>query len=173
MVRSALVAAALAIALADCGGGGGVVPASTQAAAPVSSASSFVMPKAVGTVPTFTYEPVIVPANGQLLDQGVAFTLAAAVPVYNIGSTNTVQFEFAANSQGIPVATQVGTASTGVDVQLSGGTVTHTVIINGKSSVSCGLDEFNWNTGGFPNSPTDTTGIAYIDYFVCTGNPFS
>ena len=105
-------------------------------------------------------------------DSGETVTLAGPVPVYNIGSAYTVAFTFTANTNGIPVAVQVGTVSSYVDLDISGGTLVHNLYVNGKSSIPCMIDSYNFNEGAIPSQPIDTNGTTFVDYFACAGNPF-
>ena len=169
IMKLSILAGALLIAgLAACGGGSssGTIPAALPTASAVPQ--NFAKAQAVGPSPGLPYVAVSSPAGAAVNASGETLTLAAAVPVYNIG-TNSITFEFVANSQGVPVAVQVGTVTSLKDLNASTATG---YIINGKTSIFCFGDGFNFNNGAIPSAPTDTTGVTYFDYFACNGNPF-
>lgn len=161
-MKTTLAGAVLIAALAACGGGGSVPVASPTATQTALHA------QAVGTIPAMTYQLVISPANGQLTDSGEAFTLSAPVPVYDIGSVDTVSFTFSANPYGLPVAVQVGTTATANDETIA--LPFHAPYINGKMNIVCGMDAINSATYPAHIGPA---GAYNIDYFVCAGNPFA
>lgn len=171
-----LAGALLIAALAACGGGstgGALTPLATPTAtAAPYTPQQFLRPEAVGSVPSLPYQQVTTPANGQISDNGATYGLAAAVPVYDIGA-NTVQFSFTANANGIPVATQVGSTTTFESpILLSNGTIQQMFVINGATGIPCYVDSYNFNDGSIAGQPVDTNGTAFIDYFICGGNPF-
>jgi hypothetical protein len=128
-------------------------------------------PASAAAGPTLPWVPVIVPVSSQQLDDGGTYMLASAVPVYNIGTTPTVGFMFVPNTAGYPVAVQVGTTTTFVS-PIVNGAHEHEYIINGKTAIVCGIDDYDFNEGAFPSQPVDNTGITNVDYFACAGNPF-
>lgn len=162
MKMTVLAGALLIGALAACGGGssgGSLTPTATATAA---------VPTPVPQGAT-TYANVVAPANGYLTDTGEAFTLASAVPVYNIGPNLVVNFSTTGPitldttpPTVVPQAVQVGTTDSAVDIDLSDGTVIHWAYVNGNTSVPCIFQ----STGNVPNGNDNITG------FACAGNPF-
>lgn len=157
MTKIAIAALAAALLAAGCSGGGGSSP---MAPMPTSAPAAIATPTPPSGATTFAN--VISPNGGMLSDRGEAFTLAAPVPVYNIGPVFQIAFTLpgAPTVAGVPAAVQVGTASSALDVDISNGTLVHWFEINNDASVKCGVD-----TSGNP------AGVENINYFWCAGSP--